>query len=528
MFSKDWIYTNTLYFAVIVALCSIFQASPVQGGSINTPQFYFNNSNICMLESVDLVIANPSYANKPWDFEYYNPFEGRNVVVPVSANSNQSIITIKPTKTGTFTFRLITIDGFDIFEPPVAKLTVSKSATIGDIKMEENEDDPYTVKYSINVSKHCSRTELEYSWKFSDGETSSSASPEHTYSFGVSSFDATLKLTAQNNGMSETFTAESAFGIPPMVAKEFTLSAKQACNMEIIKINAVDMQKGANEKWSYEYSIDAGMKYSVECTKRTSEEAIGTLSAGDHIVYIYGSDGQLEAELSVAILPAYSQSPGLAAVNTEDGTKFTLDMDEHAIDGKACHGAFEYIWDFGDGTTEEGTENTAVHSYAQTGLYQIKATISSQNDKVYLHAIVSLDSLDEGDEPEITILTPAADILALPSGFPVQPPESILGPVSAIGHAAVINIAILAASLLLLAVTILMRMKSHNPTKAFEMSLVEFLIFVLLAGMSLSTSDFTSSFVAYNSYTAIYALGFIVQVAACWFSFSSMQSSASS
>ena len=86
-----------------------------------------------------------------------------------------------------------------------------------------------------------------------------------------------------------------------------------------------------------------------------------------------------------------------AHLDTETGSK-TFGVGENVQFISDCYDAYEYVWDFGDGTVaRDRYMTTASHRYASPGNYTVKLTVYSERGKKSDSETLRITILGTGD-----------------------------------------------------------------------------------------------------------------------------------
>lgn len=221
-----------------------------------------------------------------------------------------------------------------------------------------------------------------YLWKFGDGITSTLTNPVHVYSTAGA---YQLTLLSYRNNPSGNVCIDSVKQTVTVTATQtglFTVtdSVSQCAPFTITLVN--------QNKPSVTASWDMGD---------------GTIRTGDSIVHTYAVAGTYVVRLT-------SRVPGgctyiTTKTITVNGPKGTLQYNS----GFICHpaavrfqavstGASNYVWDFGDGTVLNTTQQTVFHTYNNPGFYRPKVTMQNGSCDVVLQGAdtIKVDKVDGG------------------------------------------------------------------------------------------------------------------------------------
>jgi len=505
-------------FAAVAFFCSP-QSVLATNEAVNPPDlvFRFTKSSICMAETAHLTMTNPFQLNgEDWEVEYYDPYKNQNIKAVCTNGTDTYTVSIKPAKEGKASFRLLGFDGVSVAQV-TAVLNVVAAVDGGEIEAVPSKADPYTIEYKASLNKHCSATiKTVYKWTFSDGQKAEGNPVTHVYTYGVNDFNASVDVALEYNSKESTVTLKKSLALPDSSkAYSFSLGAGEYCSAEDIIVEMANFTVNGEDSWDAAYSVDGATKQQVKASGRNASANLGKLSPGEHTIQFYYGDGSLAEAITTDILPAYSESPDLLVEAVEGGYELTADFGLHKRGGKACLSVASYFIDFGDGSTETNDSGTFTHAYAGEGPFSVEASADADGNVLTVYALLSIPA--DGSAPQVTLGPPAQAVRDLPLYLPQAPQTSAQpAPNTASGTSALANLAMLAASFLLILATLPARIKGG---RGLDFFLVEVLCFMLLFAMAYSTSEFSLKFVVSNSYTAIFAAGFGLQLAACLLGF---------
>jgi PKD repeat protein len=183
-----------------------------------------------------------------------------------------------------------------------------------------------------------------YLWNFGDGNTSTAASPTHTY---ANDGNYSVTLTATNSCGSTTYVETLTVATPPTAA--FSSAVSSGCAPLTVQFTNQSSPNSTNYNWTFNGGIPA-----------TSTEPNPTV--------VFNSPGIYG--VSLITTNAIGQSGPIASTQiTVLSTPtalfdFTIDT-ATAIFTNNSVDADSYVWDFGDGNTS--TEAFATHTYAADG-----------------------------------------------------------------------------------------------------------------------------------------------------------------
>lgn len=214
---------------------------------------------------------------------------------------------------------------------------------------------------------------LSYFWDFGDGQTSTEAVVDHTYTKS-GDYDVTLTITDNTTleCSSSIKTQKIRTNIHPAAA--FT-SADMICVNEPIVFDADDSSDDLATNLGYEWNFGDGTQSS------DGHQATKIYSKGGTYKVTLTVDDQSQTVCSTdsADKVIYVNEPPVAEAGEETLLKCVTDESELTVDFDASNSfdinndTLVYYWDFGDGQKGEGKKVS--HSYSQLGNYDVKLVV---------------------------------------------------------------------------------------------------------------------------------------------------------
>jgi PKD repeat protein len=244
-----------------------------------------------------------------------------------------------------------------------AILTVSNSAG-SDTQTQTNlivVDDVPTVGFTANTndfSANFSNTTANaatYLWDFGDGNTSTAASPVHTYAIDGT---YTVVLTATNNCGTATTLRTVVITTSPVAG--FSANANTGCTPFTVQYN--NGASGNTTEWAWEFPGG---------TPATSNQP--------NPVVIYQTPGTYPATLTASngVGNSVKTQPDFIVAQTVPITDFDLTVNGALVTmANTTQNGTSYLWDFGDGSTS--TLESPNHTYTNDGVFNI--TLTSTNN----------------------------------------------------------------------------------------------------------------------------------------------------
>ena len=203
-----------------------------------------------------------------------------------------------------------------------------------------------------------------YLWSFADGMTSTEQSPTHIY---VTPGLYTVALTVTNDAGFGVATDTVTVYSPPLAA--FTASGPHWLGQTTVYTNATIVMPTGNPSLSYEWAFGDGYTSTIEHPTHAYASP-GVFTVALTATNPAGSDSVSDTVTvySIPTVTFISSSPDWLGEDTQfTATLTTLPPGDSSI-------ALE--WDFGDGTTQPGSEHIS-HGYAASGSYTIALTATN-------------------------------------------------------------------------------------------------------------------------------------------------------
>lgn len=198
-----------------------------------------------------------------------------------------------------------------------------------------------------------------YTWNFGDGQSSSTAEPNHTYS-NAGEYEVTLEVTGVNGCLNNTSKQLIIYNAP---IADFTLPANNpiCSNQEYTFNNASSYDLNSNPVWEWYINSQSVNNF-------------------QNLVTTFNDNSNREILLRASIPGCVSEKAvNLSAIQTGPALDFTVTngCQQEAIDliNNTTSPALGYTWTFGDGASS--TETSPSYSYSNFGIFNI--TLSANN-----------------------------------------------------------------------------------------------------------------------------------------------------
>ena len=197
---------------------------------------------------------------------------------------------------------------------------------------------------------------VSYQWDFGDGSTSSLPNPVHTFSAGT--YTIQLVITTAG-GCTDTATVSPGIIASIKPVANFVANPTDVCAH--IPVSFTDLSTGAITSWRWLFGD-------------------GGTSADQNPIHVYEDTGYFDVTLivcnsgccdTIKFIKYIHINPPIAAFTT----LFNCSKPKERVFTDQSIGADEWNWNFGDGNTS--TQQSPVHTYADTGIYTITLLVKN-------------------------------------------------------------------------------------------------------------------------------------------------------
>ncbi len=246
---------------------------------------------------------------------------------------------------------------------------------------------------------------VTYSWDFGDGTpvNTTVGAVSHTYA-GIGTYNVSLTVTSTNTGCSHTYSqsvelvSESA---------DFTISKATPCKNEFITLTAIN--SNASNITQYTWSVN-GLAGPFNIGARTVDinfPTTGTYSIGLRITDVNGCENTKVITDAVTVSgPTANFTAATPGKCTNESVTFN-DLSTTTV------GIKSWTFDFGDGNSQTFTAAPFSHTYADTGSFIVKMTVTDINncsDTYTLTDTVFITKPIAGFTSDYTTICPDTDL----------------------------------------------------------------------------------------------------------------------
>ncbi len=224
-----------------------------------------------------------------------------------------------------------------------------------------------------------------YNWDFGDGNSSTETNPQHSYANDGTYY---VELVASNSCGTSTWTDSVVISIPPAVG--FTTDVTEGC----LPLTVSFTDESALDVTSWAWTFPGG-------TPSSSTE--------ENPIVVYDAPGTYNVTLVVTNLAGSSTltQNSLITVNDIPNAGFTFDQSNNTVGfTNTSTSATSYLWDFGDGSTDNTNNTQLQHFYPTIGDYTVTliAMNACGSDTTEQTVSILVSSLEElGSFDEITL-----------------------------------------------------------------------------------------------------------------------------
>lgn len=273
-----------------------------------------------------------------------------------------------------------------------------------------------------------------YIWDFGDGytDTTNEHNPRHTYT-EIGEYQVTLEIKDQNGDKYETVNPvfiNVTNGTQSLFSASF--SAIPLSGSAPLTVSFIDQSVSPSPITHYSWYFGDGSPLSHERNPVHTYEGIGIYTTTLTIMNSESEKDTKTMSSSVHVLPSeypvvrYSAIPLNASVSQ---TVFFQDQSE--LDPSVPDEMYNYLWDFGDGTTDYSNTRNIQHKYESPGSYEVLLTIQDQNGAKYNSPDPVMITITNGSSQLYASFTaiPETGMAPLQVSFIDQSinPESIIG-----------------------------------------------------------------------------------------------------
>lgn len=205
---------------------------------------------------------------------------------------------------------------------------------------------------------------VSYLWQFGDPANSTSTAPNPTFTYpALGTYNVTLTVT--NGSCSHSVT------LPVKLVAEladFSASKTTACKNEQITITATG--SNAANIAQYQWSINGGTPFTGGRSIQTSFPANGSYSV---TLTITDFNGCTDTKTVNNYITVTGPVAGFTAIDTGGCRNTSISFTDQSTPAGSIT---RWQWDFGDGNTQSFTAPPFTHTYTDTGLFNVRLTIT--------------------------------------------------------------------------------------------------------------------------------------------------------
>jgi gliding motility-associated-like protein len=283
--------------------------------------------------------------------------------------------------------RVITVNNCDLTSPPVT-ITVFPQPRSGFVSLNyspfNDNCSPVSVDFKVD-SQTQSLNPTDYMWRINDAnglvdEISTGTTPSFNYVFGnnsqsVKDFFITLRTTLPSNCYGDS---TRTIRISPVPSSDFAIDTiTYECDRIALALEA--FQKGLSE-YIWNISINNMLVFSSTTAGERMEYEILRSASTDQNISVELNTKNLVNCKSTATTKSFfaKRTDNMGPSFTASPAEQTLPASTVTITNATNSGSWQYLWDFGDGSTSTNPDISS-HTYATYGRYTITLTVSNND-----------------------------------------------------------------------------------------------------------------------------------------------------
>jgi gliding motility-associated-like protein len=379
------------------AACAALLAQEVVVDALPNADFTADKTSGCSALSV--TFTNNSVAGQPdqikeyvWEVDDGSGFEADSVQRPTDPGFSSSFVrTFFNTGTTDLDYqvrlRVVTANGCETTSAPLT-ITVFPQPRSGFVSLNyspfNDNCSPVLVKFAVdNQTKSLNPT--DYTWVISDvsgpvDQISTGTTPSFQYSFVnatqvVKDFFITLRATLPSSCYGDS---TRTIRISPVPSSDFSIdTSTYACDRVVLALAA--SQKGLSQ-YTWTISINGVVVFSTVSGEESLEYEVVRSTTTDQNVSIDLTTKNLTNCQSTVTTKSIlvPRTDDVNASFTAAPSEQTLPSSTVTIGNTTTPGPWQYLWDFGDGTTSTQPVVSS-HTYETFGLYTITRTVSNND-----------------------------------------------------------------------------------------------------------------------------------------------------
>ncbi len=243
-----------------------------------------------------------------------------------------------------------------VSEPPIAPVAAfTPSTTAGDA--------PLSVTFDSSTS---SGDITAYAWDFGDGNTSTDASPSHTFT-DPGSYTVTLTVSGAG-GTSAPVSATISVNAPPVPAPVAAFTPSTTAGDAPLSVT-FDSSTSSGDITAYTWDFGDGSTSTDASPSHTFTDP-GSYTVTLTVSGAGGTSAPVSATISVNAPPVPAPVAAFTPSTTAGDAPLSVTFDSSTSSGDIT----AYTWDFGDGSTS--TDASPSHTFTDPGSYTVTLTVS--------------------------------------------------------------------------------------------------------------------------------------------------------
>jgi PKD repeat protein len=304
--------------------------------------------DVCPLENINFLIDPLTIADQwSWDFGDGGSSPLQN---PVHSYADSGLFSVTLTAINNGCAQSVTRNLYVHVKPPIASFTYAVNC-----------NNKRMVNFANTSKTDIAYGPISYSWDFGDGNTSLAINPTHTYA-SIASYTVSLSIT--NGSCTNVYT--QTISLNSDIA-DFSVSKTTVCRNEVFTLTAINSLPANIAK--YEWSYDGGPFVTSGPTTTTSFNTFGThnitLAITDH-------NGCTDTIVRNAVVTVVGPTANFTAASIGACRNGLISFNDLSTPGNIS----TWNFDFGDGNSQSFTTPPYTHTYADTGIFAVRLTVT--------------------------------------------------------------------------------------------------------------------------------------------------------
>ncbi len=327
---------------------SVVYTNGIKVGTSPNANFTASPLDVCPLENINFLIDPSTIADQwSWDFG-----DGASSIEqnPVHAYADSGFFSVTLTAINNGCAQSVTRNLYIHVKPPIASFTYLVNC-----------NNKRMVNFANTSKTDIAYGPITYLWDFGDGNTSAAVNPSHTYA-SIASYTVSLSIT--NGSCTNVYTQTIALNSD---IADFSISKTTVCRNEVFTLTAINSLPANIAK--YEWSFDGGTFADLGRVVTTSFSGLGLHSI---VLVITDLNGCTDTLIRNAAVTVVGPTANFTSASIGSCRNSLITFNDLSTPGNIS----TWNFDFGDGIAQSFTTPPYTHTYADTGFYPVKLTVT--------------------------------------------------------------------------------------------------------------------------------------------------------